>query len=393
MNPEKIGGRQFVFIIILFEIGTTVLFGLQMKAKQDEWLAILAAMAVGLALMWVFTKLYEYYPNQTLIQMILRIVGKWLGYPLAVIYILTFAYESSRVLRDFGDLLIHTILEGTPVVVVMAGFMLAVVFCLRGGVETFGRMSELLLALALFAFFLGWVLIFASQLQDFNHLAPVLGEGIQPIWKAAFPFLIVFPFGQALVFMMFFPALKDDKKIKKIGMIAILISGILLAVNMLGLIAVFGPDLIGKIEFPLYTAIGMVDLADFIMNLDAFAILMMVLGGFFKLGVFMYAAVLGSAQLCKLKTYHPLIIPWGALITALSIFIASNHTEHLYIGWIISIPYIFFPLYVVVPLLLLIVAAIRKKIDSRPAAPQTVEKAEDDEKQGSVEGGISSGRS
>jgi spore germination protein KB len=75
----------------------------------------------------------------------------------------------------------------------------------------------------------------------------------------------------------------------------------------------------------------------------------------------MYGAVLGTAQLLKLENYHFIIIPWGAIITAMSIIIAANFVEHINLGFNISMPYIFFPLNVVVPILLLIIAAIRKK--------------------------------
>ncbi|MFD1776949.1 GerAB/ArcD/ProY family transporter [Paenibacillus rhizophilus] len=362
MAQEKISGWQLISIIILFEIGTTVLFGLRMQAKQDEWLAILAAMLGGLALMWVYTKLCEYYPSRTLVQMIPEIVGKWLGYPLSLIYIVNFAYESSRVLRDFGELIAQTILTETPTLVVMAGFMLSIVYCLRGGLEVLGRLGEILFPVAFVAFVLGWILIFSSQIHHFEYTEPVLAKGLKPIWDAVFPFLIVFPFGQSLLFMMFATDLNDRSGIRKAGMIAILASGIILALNMLGLISVFGPLVLKETEFPLYTAIGMVNLGDFIMNLDALAILMMVLGGFFKLGAFMYGTVLGTAQLFKLKSYYPLLIPWGTIILALSFIIASTYSQHIYIGWNISIPYIFFPLYVVIPILLLIIAAIRKMV-------------------------------
>ncbi|AKG36774.1 GerAB/ArcD/ProY family transporter [Paenibacillus durus] len=359
MAQEKISRWQLISIIILFEIGTTVLFGLRMQAKQDEWLAILTAMLGGLGLMWVYTKLCEYYPNRTLIQMIPEIVGKWIGYPLSLIYILNFAYESSRVLRDFGELIVQTILTETPILVVMAGFMLSVVYCMRGGLEALARLGEILFPVAFLALVLGWILIFASQIHHFEYVEPVFSKGLRPILSAVFPFLIVFPFGQTLLFMMFTINSNDRSSIKKAGMIAVLASGIILSLNMLGLMAVFGPKVLEQTEFPLYTAIGMVSLGDFIMNLDALAILMMVLGGFFKLGAFMYGTVLGTAQLFKLESYHSILIPWGMIILAMSLIIASTYTQHINLGWSISIPYIFFPLYVIIPIILLIIAAIR----------------------------------
>ncbi|MDT3425335.1 spore germination protein KB [Paenibacillus forsythiae] len=360
MAQEKISRWQLISIIILFEIGTTVLFGLRMQAKQDEWLAILTAMLGGLGLMWVYTKLCEYYPDRTLIQIIPEIVGKWLGYPLSLIYIFIFAYESSRVLRDFGELIVQTILTETPILVIMSGLMLGIVYCLRGGVEALARLGEILFPVAFLALVLGWILIFTSQIHHFEYIEPVFAQGIRPLWNAVFPFLLVFPFGQTLLFMMFTINSNDRSSIKKAGMIAILASGIILSLNMLGLIAVFGTELLKETEFPLYTAIGMVSLGDFIMNLDALAILMMVLGGFFKLGAFLYGTVLGTAQLFKLESYHSLLIPWSTIILAMSLIIASTYTQHIDIGWRISIPYLFFPFYVVVPVLLLIIAAVRK---------------------------------
>ncbi|NJJ39178.1 GerAB/ArcD/ProY family transporter [Paenibacillus apii] len=360
MAQEKISGWQLFSMIILFEIGTTVLFGLGMRAKQDEWLAILAAMLAGLALMRVYSKLCEYYPNRTLVQIIPEVVGKWIGYPLSLIYILNFAYESSRVLRDFGELIVQTILRETPILVIMAGFMLGVVYCLRGGIEVLGRLGEILFPVAFIALVTGWILIITSEIHHFEYIEPVFEKNGLPILNAVFPFLLVFPFGQTLLFMMFANNLNPLSRFRKVGMAGILASGIIVSLNMMGLILIFGPLVLKETEFPLYTAIGMVDLGDFIMNLDAFAILMMVLGGFFKLGAFMYGAVVGTAQLFRLESYHSLLVPWGTIILALSFIIASTYSQHIYIGWNISIPYIFFPLYVIIPILLLIIAAIRK---------------------------------
>ena len=45
------------------------------------------------------------------------------------------------------------------------------------------------------------------------------------------------------------------------------------------------------------------------------------LGGFVKVGVFYYAAVLGSAQLFGLKDYRPLVLPAGTIVVALSILL------------------------------------------------------------------------
>lgn len=96
MMQEKIGFIQLFYIMMAFEVGSTVIFGLGAEAKQDAWLAILVGMFCGLVLMWVYTKLFEYYPGDTLTQMIPKIVGRFIGYPLIVSYILYFVYLASQ---------------------------------------------------------------------------------------------------------------------------------------------------------------------------------------------------------------------------------------------------------------------------------------------------------
>ncbi|WP_408008432.1 GerAB/ArcD/ProY family transporter [Pseudalkalibacillus sp. A8] len=71
---------------------------------------ILTAMLGGLLLMWIYFKLSEHYPSDTLIKIIPNIIGKVLGYLLVVIYTLYIIYEAARNCRDFAELIVLTIL-------------------------------------------------------------------------------------------------------------------------------------------------------------------------------------------------------------------------------------------------------------------------------------------
>ncbi|MCW1941524.1 spore germination protein [Bacillus anthracis] len=108
MIQEKIGFIQLFYIMMAFEVGSTVIYGPGAEAKQDAWLVILVGMTCGLVLMWIYTKLFEYYPGDTLTEMIPKIMGDFIGYPLIAIYILYFLYIAARVSRDFGELITGT---------------------------------------------------------------------------------------------------------------------------------------------------------------------------------------------------------------------------------------------------------------------------------------------
>lgn len=361
---EKLGFIQLFYIMVAFEVGSTVIFGLGAEAKQDAWLVILVSMFCGLVLMWVYTKLFEYYPGDTLIQMIPKIVGRFIGYPLIVIYILYFIYIASRVARDFGELIAGTLLPKTPMILVIGGLMVVIMYCLYGGIEVFGRMGEVFFPFVILVAIVTWIIIYSSRVADIEQLTPVLENGIGAVWKAAFPLTVTFPFGEMVLFMMFWPVLQDPRKVKKLGMMAVLAAGILLTVNIISIIFVIGPEWIGREPYPLLTTVKMAAIGNFIERIDAVVVITMIVGGFFKVGAFLYGAAIGTAQLFKLKSYHSVVILFGAIIIPLSLMIAASYMEHIEIG-LGKVPlFLHVPLQIIVPIMLLMIAAIHKRVQS-----------------------------
>ncbi|MDN4073170.1 GerAB/ArcD/ProY family transporter [Fictibacillus terranigra] len=358
---QKIGFIQLFYIMLGFEIGSTVIFGLGAEAKQDAWLAILAGMFCGLVLMWVYTKLFEHYPGHTLTQMIPKIVGRYIGYPLNAIYVLYFIYLASRVARDFGELVAGTILPKTPMLVVIGGFIAVIVYCLSGGIEVFGRTGEILLPFLFLIAIASWIIVYSSQIFDIARITPIFETGIGTVWRAAFPIVVTFPFGEMVLFMMFWPMLHDLRKVKKLGMMVVLVSGILLTVNMINVISVIGPKWISDRTYPLLTVVKLASVGNFIERIDAVVIITMIIGGFFKVGSFIYGAAIGAAELFKLVSARSLVVLFGAIVVPLSLIIATSFMEHVEIG-LKKVPlFLHVPLQIIIPFILLVISAIRKR--------------------------------
>jgi spore germination protein KB len=112
-----------------------------------------------------------------------------------------FTYLASTACRDFAELILATILPDTPIVVVIGCFMVIMIYCLRGGVEAFGRMGEMVFPVYILVMVILWILMFIS-IDEFDpkRLTPVLGEGVKPVLNEVFPFpspsILVFPFGE-----------------------------------------------------------------------------------------------------------------------------------------------------------------------------------------------------
>jgi spore germination protein KB len=365
MKTEKISGLQLFYVMVGYELGTAMILGLGGTAKNDAWLVIAGSMICSLTLMWVFTKLAIYYPDDTLIQMLPKIIGKYLSYPIIILYILHFTYSASRACRELGDLILATILPETPILVVMGIFMVLMVYCLRGGVETFGRMGEMVFPLYILSLAIIWILLFTVKEFSVLNLTPVLGNGVKPVLKEVFPNGINFPFGETIIITMFFPYLNNKKNIRKIGLLVIIVGGILLMINSIMMISTIGPELYVRNNFQLLISTQMVSIADFLERFDAIVILMMVAGVFFKVGGWFFGAALAVSQLFNLKDMKSVLVALSTIIVPLSLLSANNYMEHLELGFTFFVPYVHTGLQIIIPALLLCIAFIRHKFSHK----------------------------
>lgn len=361
MEKAKISAYQLFILMVLFELGSALLVPIAIEAKQDAWLAILIGMVGGFCLYLVYHGLFSYYPDIPPTEYIQKIMGSFFGKILSFIYVLYFIYLSARVLRDFGEMLITAFYWETPLFILNTLMVLLVIYTIRKGIEVLARTGELLFVLI---FLLGISLLFfivVSGIIQISNLEPVLEYGITPVIKTTFTQTLYFPFGEVIIFAMILPYLNRPEKVKRIGLLAIGFSGLVLAAVMAINVSVLGVNNVTRSPFPLLSTIQSVELDGFIERLDVYFILITVIGVFFKICVFFYASVVGTANLFKVKESARLAFPLGLAILILSITIASNFSEHVKEGLHVITLYVHLPLQVIFPSLLLLIAFIKNK--------------------------------
>ncbi|KAB7706980.1 GerAB/ArcD/ProY family transporter [Bacillus aerolatus] len=371
MEKAKISAYQLFVLIVLFEIGSALLVPLAIEAKQDAWLAILLGMTGGFFIFFMYHRLYLYYPDCLPTTYVQKIIGKFCGRILAFLYMIYFLYLAARVLRDFGEVLAVIAYPVTPITLNHAFLVLVVIYTVRKGIEVLARTGELFFVLIYLLAISGFILLLVSGLIDLNNLKPMLEEGLSPVIKVAFTQSLFFPFGEAVVFAMILPYLNNPKKAKIIGLSALGLSGINLAISMTVNIGVLGVSQVLRTQFPLLSTIQMIQLAEFLERLDIFFMLAVIVLGFFKISLFFYAAVIGTADLFHIKKPSQLAFPIGFVLLFLSIIIASNIMEHFREGLQIVPVYLHLPFQIILPLLLLIIAFFKNRKKRGQGKPST----------------------
>jgi spore germination protein KB len=358
MEKAKISVIQLFALMFIFELGTALVVSYGTSAGKDAWLSILLAICGGVILSFVYFILFRQYPNLLFTGYIREIFGKYIGWIIGLLYCLTFLYICGRNVREFGDLLVSSTLSETPLLVINITLVLVMCYVIHLGVEVLGRSAEVFFVILLLLGAAGNFFVLVSGDVDFHQIRPFLEHGWKPIFTTAFPHLIIFPFGEMVVFTMLLPYLNRPQLAKRVWPAALISSGLILSWTVLLNISVLGLDAMKRSTFPLLKAVGKVNLFDFIERLDAIVVFTLLITVFFKASIYLYAAVLGIADLFKLHNYRQILLPIGTVVIFLSLSMASSFSEHTKEGFLFNYMAVI-PL-IILPLLLLLILIIRK---------------------------------
>lgn len=165
------------------------------------------------------------------------------------------------------------------------------------------------------------------------------------------------PFNEVLIFMMVIPYVNKIKEVKTSVFLGMILGGVTFFIVVIRNTAVLGP-LAEIVVSPSMEAARLIDIGNIINRLEALVAIALWETIFLKMSIFYYASVLGIAQLLKLRSYVPLVIPIGVI--GISFALCYESAMQFSYTLMNTYPMFSFPFYVVLPLLSLFIAKIRK---------------------------------
>ncbi|MGP7818036.1 GerAB/ArcD/ProY family transporter [Niallia sp. 01092] len=359
MEKAKINAIQLFSLMFIFNLGTALVINYGLLARKDAWFVVLLGTCAGIILFFLYYLLFRQYPKLPLTSYARKILGKYLGWIVGFLYVLYFLYIASRNIRDISDLLGASTLRETPSVAIAIPLIIAICYVLFLGVEVLARTSEVLIVMLFLFGAAGNFFVLVSGNIEFHNLLPFLENGWKPVLKTL-PKIVPLPFGEMVVFTMLLPFLNQAKKVKKVWLWAMISSGVILSWTVGLNIAVLGVSATADATFPTLTTVGKINLLDFIQRLDAIVVFTMLITVFFKVSIFIYASVMGIADLFKLNNYQRILFPIGSIVVYISLIMAASFQEHIAEGDKM-LYYMHFPMIIIIPLLLLLVSFIRSR--------------------------------
>lgn len=330
MRKHTLRVSELVICLALFEVGSTTLFFIGSEAKQDAWIAMLIGAFAGLILLILHLSIYKKEPHLDLFQLFRKYMGKYAGSILNLMFVGYFTYETSRNLRDIGEVTLLTLLNRTPLWVVSLISILVISNTVRYGYKVFFLMSVILFPGIVLGYTVISILFPATGLLHFEYFYPILENGWMPVFKAAIPEIVSFPFGQVVLFLVFYPHARKAKNLRKAVITVYILTALSLTfINQL-IILVMGHKLASYSTLPLLESVQLISLAEVFERMDALFILLFFLGLGIKMLAFFNGAVIGLERITGIS-FKKWVLPMAALIYGIS-FLSPNYTHHIIIG-------------------------------------------------------------
>ncbi|MFU2018416.1 GerAB/ArcD/ProY family transporter [Peribacillus butanolivorans] len=361
LEKGKIGSRQLTILVILYTVGDSILVIpsiVASEAKQNGWVSGIFSVAIApLLVVFLYDALRKCYPDLTLVEYSQKILGKWLGIAISLLFISYFFISTATYLREIGDFMTSQIMPDTPIQVIMFLFMSIVLMSARLGLEPLARSAEILFPFVVIL--LSSLIILLLPEIKFQNLQPVWEGGLKPVIRGSIPF-IVFPFIESVAVLMILPFVSQKDRIRKSLFVGQLLAGSVLIIITMLAILVLGVDLTAKEIYPSYKLAQKINIANFLTRLEAILAIIWFITIFFRFSLFFYVTVLGLAQTLKLQDYRPLVFPFGMILLAFTLIMAPNTVY--YSNFILDIwPFYAMTFGFLLPLLLLTIAKVHKK--------------------------------
>jgi len=260
---QSVTSRQIVLLVLLLSItGTLIQPHAQAiyYAEQHAYLSYVPVILVMIISMWMVSRIQRRFPNQDLFEALadrFPFMGRLAG----VMYILFFFFIFARDIRLIGDYVSITLLETTPISIVVLSLMIMAVFIVRGGLGSLIGMSELYVTL----FLLNSIIVPFMLIQQINmdNLMPYFHVDTAGVGKGSW---YIFSFYGEMIALPFVVK-GSDFRFKSV-LWGIIISGLLMMLILVETITSIGVPIASRLVYPSYELARQLQISDFLDRFD-----------------------------------------------------------------------------------------------------------------------------
>ena len=309
---------QVMCIMTSTTVGVGVLALPRMVANLAETgapLAILLGMLLSLLIAWPWIRIGKHHPNATIIQTTQKLCGL-VSIPINLSYVMLAGLLTAMAAREFGEVVITSILTSTPLEVTIVIMLLLAALGVRNNIGTFARIHEFYLPFIL----IPGLIIFFLSLKDARliHLLPVSGTSLLQVGNAA---LMTAGFFQGFVVLgMIIPFLKTPGKMGWAVATGIFVAGMSFLLSVVASLGFFGSGETSGLMWPTLELAKATTIPGNIMErLDAAFIAVWVTAVYTTLVSTYFIVTVGLSQMFYLEDHRAFTFPMLPILFAVAL--------------------------------------------------------------------------
>ena len=362
MKPfeNKISIRQ-IYIIFFIGICSSLIeilpLHLSSLAGPTLWLSPFINFGLFLILIGVLHSIFKNNPDKSLMEIMDIVFGKIFSKLLFLVYIAYFILRTSIYLRYFGERLVSTLYSYGNIIFFISALLILIFFVVKKSIENLARFCEIFI----YIFIAAVALIVILAIPDIslkNFAFPNLGDIINnfhtiPMVSGVFSYI---------TFALFLGNyISRKQEIRKQGLkISFILLFFSLAV-ILVTVGVFGHNLVQKLTFPFFSEIKNISIFKTIERVESVFITLWLVTDFVIISFLVYITSHISSYVSKSKDIKYISTPIIFLVFICSLLISNNIFELDAFSKNI-VPYFSFTLGFIVPIVLLTIGKLRRKI-------------------------------
>lgn len=325
-GKDKISVRQllFVFTIIVSSPATRLLPKYAAaKAHQAAWVSPFVSVVPFIVILLIIDSLLKKYEGQSMSDIINKLMGKYLGKPVLVLYLLWAFFLAALYSRYYVERLTNSIYPNISIDVLLVLTIIPIAYILRSGFTVIARMSEILLPFIGAMLVLLAIFLLPRVRPDnvlpvyYNDIVPIMGASLSSIGILSYLFLLFFLSG----------SLVNLKSLRSFGYIAAYINISSLVLVIFIAVGVLGYSVAQRAPMPVLVTVKQVSLLDTIENIEAIIIAIWIFADFTLISTFLVVTLNLIKSIFKLADTRPFINITAILLYFLSLGICSSKFE------------------------------------------------------------------
>lgn len=359
MEKIKITNHQLGALTAIATAGTGIIIisgNMAKFAKQDAWIAAIAGILLGAAVIAVHIYLGSLHPDKTYLEIFRYAFGKWIGNLFILAFLFLCFIAVTHISHFMAAFMVLQYLEETPYYAIDLLIVIVYVIALQYGIETIVRSSESFVYLISFLFLLSMGLVFPNIKVD--NLLPVLEEGIKPVIAASL-YLISYIAFPNIVIGALYPNMKPMKGAGKAMLIGYFVGSLSIFTVVIMSMLVLGSAIVGRVPFPTYLLAKEINVGEVLTRLEGVVARIWAITLFYKALLYFYNLVIGTSILFGLKEPKKIVLPYALLILILmNIVLPDAFIEEKFntVAW----PYFIGTFGGVMPIILIIITKIKR---------------------------------